>query len=62
MPALSAAVAVIITLAPETVVPEIGAVMETVGWIMSTTLLIVTVIVEEVVLFPAASRATAVIV
>ena len=49
------------TAAPETVAPLAGAVMETVGGVVSeAALLTVTVTVAEVLVLPAASRATAV--
>ena len=58
-PTLSAAVAATATLAPDTVAPVVGAVIATVGGVLST-LLTVTFTTAEVVLLPAASRATAV--
>ena len=60
-PTLSEAVAETVTAAPETVAPLAGAVMETVGGVVSeAALLTVTVTVAEVLVLPAASRATAV--
>src|SRR5262249_10722750 len=56
---LSDAVAETVTLVPATVVPFTGAVTDTVGGVEST-LLTVTETGADVVLFPAASRATAV--
>src|SRR5439155_24292340 len=55
MPTLSAALAVIV-IVPATEAPEVGEEMETVGGVLST----VTVTAVEVVVVPAASRATAV--
>src|ERR1700693_3315968 len=58
-PTLSAAVADTVTLAPDTVAPVVGAVIDTVGGVVSA-LLTVTLTAAEVVVLPAASRATAV--
>ena len=60
-PTLSAAVALTATLAPDTVAPAAGAVTDTVGGVVSGVALeTVTLTAAEVVVFPAASRATAV--
>src|SRR5947208_7854367 len=59
-PALSVALAETLTV-PATIAPEVGAVMDTVGGAASGTgLLTVTLTSADVVLLPAASRATAV--
>src|SRR5439155_9674857 len=58
-PTLSDAVAETATAVPDTVAPAAGAVIETVGGVVSA-LLTVTVTAAEVVVLPAASRATAV--
>ncbi len=61
MPMLSLAVAETATEAPETVEPFVGVLKETVGAVVSGVVLeTVTETDEEVVWFPAASRATAV--
>ena len=60
-PTLSAAVAESVTAVPETVAPLAGVVIETVGGVGSGAgLLTVTLTPALVVVFPAASRATAV--
>jgi hypothetical protein len=59
-PILSEAVAETVV-EPETMEPEVGAVMEMEGIVVSATILFtVTITLEEVILFPAASLATAV--
>src|SRR6185436_7225910 len=58
-PTLSVAVAEIVTAVPDTVAPAAGAVIATVGAVVSA-LLTVTLTAADVVVFPAASRATAV--
>src|SRR4051812_22494678 len=59
-PTLSDALAETVTPEPATVAPSAGAVRETVGGIWSEALLTVTFTAADVVVFPAASRATAV--
>src|ERR1051326_8562407 len=59
-PTLSAAVALTATVAPETVAPPAGAVIDTVGAVVSPVLDTVTVTAADVFVLPAASRATAV--
>ena len=58
-PTLSEASALIV-IVPDTVEPDVGEVMATVGGVVSLELATVTVTALEVVAFPAASRAIAV--